>query len=147
MTILIRRGTVQDHARLLVVWRSAVEATHRSLTPWEIDAYERQVETYLPQMGEIWVAVDEDEIVGFLAHDGGGIEMLFVDADRRARGVGRALVDQIAARFPRLRVDVNEENPGARGFYAALGFSEIGRSELDGEGKPHPILHLERLSG
>lgn len=146
MTILMRRGMVQDHARLLVVWRSAVEATHHFLTPREIHAYERQVETYLPQMGEIWVAVDEDEIVGFLAHDGGSIEMLFVDADRRARGVGRALVDQIATRFPRLGVDVNEENPGARGFYAALGFTEIGRSERDGEGQLHPILHLERLS-
>lgn len=147
MTIIIRAGVSHDRARLVAVWRSAVEATHHFLTPEEIDGYERQVEAYLPQMPEIWVAVQDGEIVGFLAGGDGSIEMLFVDPARHGRGVGRALVDHIAARFACLRVDVNEENPGARLFYAALGFTAAGRSDLDGEGQPHPILHLERERG
>ncbi|MGB4780373.1 GNAT family N-acetyltransferase [Microbacterium sp.] len=53
-------------------------------------------------------------------------------------------VDQIAARFADLGVDVREENPGAGPFHAALGLAEIGRSEWLGEGQPHPILHLRR---
>lgn len=42
------------------------------------------------------------------------------------------------------KVDVNEENPEAIGFYEHFGFKLIGRSELDGSGKPYPILHMER---
>ncbi|MFJ2553094.1 hypothetical protein [Microbacterium sp. NPDC087591] len=61
MTIIIRAGVSHDHARLVAVWRSAVEATHHFLTPEEIDGYERQVEAYLPQMPEIWVAVEDGE--------------------------------------------------------------------------------------
>lgn len=147
MTIAFRRAMPQDHDRLAAVWRAAVVATHHFLTAAEVDGYEVQVRGYLPQMPEIWVAEEGGEIVGFLAHDQGSIEMLFVDPARHSRGIGRALVDRVAARFPVLRVDVNEENPGARGFYAALGFAVIGRSDQDAEGQPHPILHLGRGAG
>jgi putative acetyltransferase len=41
-------------------------------------------------------------------------------------------------------VDVNEQNPEARGFYERLGFTVVARSELDGTGRPFPLLHLRR---
>ncbi len=41
-------------------------------------------------------------------------------------------------------LDVNEQNEGAVRFYAARGFAEVGRSPLDGEGRPFPLLHLRR---
>jgi Acetyltransferases len=44
------------------------------------------------------------------------------------------------------KVDVNEQNEQAIGFYKYLGFEIIGRSELDGVGKNYPILHMERRS-
>ncbi|MGY0625916.1 MAG: GNAT family N-acetyltransferase, partial [Paraglaciecola chathamensis] len=40
------------------------------------------------------------------------------------------------------KVDVNEQNPKALGFYQRIGFKVVGRSELDGQGKPYPLLHL-----
>lgn len=40
------------------------------------------------------------------------------------------------------RVDVNEQNEQALGFYRRLGFAQVGRSPLDGEGRPYPLLHL-----
>jgi putative acetyltransferase len=43
-----------------------------------------------------------------------------------------------------LTVDVNEQNPAARGFYEALGFVVVGRSPLDDGGRPFPILHMRR---
>jgi putative acetyltransferase len=40
------------------------------------------------------------------------------------------------------RVDCNEQNEQALGFYLKMGFEVIGRSELDGTNKPYPILHM-----
>lgn len=143
MTIVIRAGAESDHPRLVEVWRAAVEATHDFLTSSEVDLYEQQLRVYLPQMPELWVAVEDGAIIGFLGYGDGVIEMLFVDPARHGQGVGRALVARVAGGAAPLRVDVNEENAGAQRFYAALGFIEVGRSALDGEGQPHPILHLE----
>jgi hypothetical protein len=39
-------------------------------------------------------------------------------------------------------VDVNEQNGQAVGFYLRMGFATEGRSELDGMGKPYPLLHM-----
>lgn len=41
------------------------------------------------------------------------------------------------------KVDVNEQNNEAVGFYLHLGFHQTGRSELDSMGKPFPLLNLE----
>ncbi|GAB3153111.1 acetyltransferase [Microbacterium neimengense] len=147
MTVLSRPAAASDHPRLVEVWRSAVEATHDFLTSAEVDLYEQQLRVYLSQMPEVWVAVEDDTIIGFLGCGDGAIEMLFVDPARHGRGVGRALVARVAEGAAPLRVDVNEENPGARRFYAALGFVEVARSAVDGEGQPHPILHLQRRLG
>jgi len=41
------------------------------------------------------------------------------------------------------KVDVNEQNGQAIGFYHHCGFKTIKRSELDALGKPHPTLHMQ----
>jgi putative acetyltransferase len=38
---------------------------------------------------------------------------------------------------------VNEQNPQAVGFYEHIGFLITGRSTLDGQGKPFPLLHMK----
>jgi len=38
---------------------------------------------------------------------------------------------------------VNEQNEQAVGVYLRLGFKIVGRSPLDGTGKPYPILHMQ----
>jgi len=42
------------------------------------------------------------------------------------------------------RVDVNEQNQEALGFYNHLGYEVTGRSPIDGQGRPFPILHLKK---
>lgn len=44
-----------------------------------------------------------------------------------------------------LKVDVNEQNPQAEGFYEKMGYRQIGGSDLDGMGKPYPLLHFQFL--
>lgn len=41
------------------------------------------------------------------------------------------------------RLDVDEQNAQAVGFYLHYGFEVVGRSETGGMGDPFPLLHLQ----
>ncbi len=70
------------------------------------------------------------------------VDMLFVDPVFHRRGIGRALLDFTRQDHPCMFLDVNEQNSAAAHFYARYGFTVIGRSEMDGQGRPYPLLHL-----
>ena len=70
------------------------------------------------------------------------VEMLFVDPVFQRRGIGRALLDFVRRPWPRIWLDVNEQNQTAALFYFKYGFKRMGRSDLDGQGRPYPLLHL-----
>jgi len=145
MPIRLRPGQPDDHDRLVAVWRASVEASHHFLSASDVDWYENIVAGYLPHMRDLRVAVDESqEVVGFIAQDAGEIHMLFVDSAAQRRGIGTALLEDVASGVEAVSLDVNEQNPTARAFYEARGFSSVGRSDLDGQGRPFPVLHLRR---
>jgi putative acetyltransferase len=132
----IRPARPEDRDAIVRIWRRAVEATHHFLTPADVDALEPQVRA-LPLAIEL--ACDPGP-VGWIAAHGDRIEALFVDPDVHGRGIGTALLGTTSA----THVDVNEQNPSAQAFYAARGFVCVGRSEHDDEGRPFPLLHLQR---
>jgi len=68
--------------------------------------------------------------------------MLFIHPDYRRKGIGKCLLHYAISKLHITRVDVNEQNEQAVGFYEHAGFTTIARSELDGTGKPYPILHM-----
>jgi len=57
--------------------------------------------------------------------------MLFVAPKARGKGVGRQLVEYLVRERGIRRVDVNEQNTQAAGFYARLGFRVTGRDATD----------------
>ncbi|TDU25333.1 GNAT family N-acetyltransferase [Arthrobacter sp. JUb115] len=140
--VSIRTAIDTDYSALLAIWRRSVEATHEFLTPADIDSIELDVAKYLPQMSDLRVAEEVGQPMGFIAIEKDIVEMLFVDAFAQGRGIGSALLNSVVAGRDSVRVDVNEQNPSGRNFYAAKGFTQIGRSETDGEGRAFPILHL-----
>ena len=71
--------------------------------------------------------------------------MLFIHNDYRKKGIGKKLVMYAIKKLQVYKVDVNEQNIQAVGFYQHMGFSVITRSDLDAEGKAYPILHMQRL--
>ena len=145
MAVRIRDVRDEDLTSLLRIWRAAVEASHGFLTSEDVDRYEIVVAAYLPQMGDLRVAVDADDApLGFIAQDAGEIHMLFISPDAQGRGVGSALLEHVAQDHLELRLDVNEQNPSALAFYIAKGFKQVGRSEVDGQGRPFPLLQLAR---
>ncbi len=68
--------------------------------------------------------------------------MLFVDNDFRGKGIGSQLVAFAVEELGANKVDVNEQNHLATGFYIRMGFRIVGRSPQDGDGKDYPLLHM-----
>ncbi|MCY1275229.1 putative N-acetyltransferase YjaB [compost metagenome] len=141
--MIIRQATNADHPQLLNIWLRSVRATHHFLQESDIEALLPQLrDIYLPAV-ELWVAVDaEDCPLGFIGLNENHVEMLFIEPDLRGKGIGHALLDHARSSRSQMSVDVNEQNPEAVGFYLHYGFVQTGRSPLDGEGRPFPLLHL-----
>jgi putative acetyltransferase len=143
MTVAIRPGRAEDHARLLDLWLRAVRATHHFLSEADIQVFVPLLRDQYFGMVELWVAAGADDApAGFMGLDGSKVEMLFVDPDRHGLGTGRALLAHAAALKGALTLDVNEQNPGAVAFYRRCGFRETGRSPVDGMGMPFPLIHM-----
>ena len=133
-----------DRQRLVEVWEDAVRATHHFLSEDDIQFFKPLVrDAYLDSVQLACLRDADGRIAGFIGTAGENVEMLFVDPAQHGRGIGRALLHHALARGVR-RVDVNEQNPQAAGFYRHLGFVQYARSEVDGAGKPFPILHLRK---
>jgi putative acetyltransferase len=133
----------QEYAALVDIWRSAVRATHDFLDEADFARIESHLASdYFPAV-TLTVAEAEGAPMGFSGVVDGSLEMLFVSAAARGRGIGSALLAKAVQNQSVTRVDVNEQNPEALGFYASRGFVQVGRSELDGDGRPYPLLHLE----
>ena len=135
-----------EYPQLVEIWRSAVRATHDFLAEEDFARIESNLASvYFPAV-TLAVAEREGRAVGFAGVAEGSLEMLFVADEARGTGVGTLLLQHVIEHLAVTRVDVNEQNSGAHGFYLSRGFVQTGRSELDGDGRPYPILHLERRS-
>ena len=143
----VRRARDDDRDPMLALWERSVRATHHFLEERDVLALRPFVAEELASDAANWWVLESGAgaLVGFLAFARDTIEGLFVDPDHRHQGAGKALVAhaQRLAAGP-LAVDVNEQNGAAVGFYAALGFTEVGRSDTDAGGRPFPIVHMRR---
>lgn len=129
---------------LTALWERSVRATHDFLTPEDLAFFRRMVrEEALPGVEELYVIRDEKNgFAAFAGVEAGKLEMLFVAPEKRRKGLGRELVEHLVAHCDVRRVDVNEQNAQAAGFYARMGFRVVSRSASDPSGRPYPILHL-----
>ncbi|MBD9645764.1 MULTISPECIES: acetyltransferase [unclassified Pantoea] len=132
-----------DFEAITTLWEASVRATHHFLQDADIRALRPLVrEQYLP-MVELRVYRDEQQnIVGFLGVADNRLEMLFVAPQVFGLGIGKQLLRFAIEQMNVTELDVNEQNPQALGFYQHQGFVITGRSPLDGQGNPFPLLHL-----
>jgi putative acetyltransferase len=132
----------KDYEKLIMVWESSVRATHHFLSERDIIAYRSLIlNEYFDQVKLYAVKIGE-EIMGFIGIHEKSIQMLFIHPDVRGKGLGKRLVEFAKKEHDAYLVDVNEQNEQAVGFYQKLGFATIERSEIDGAGKPFPILTM-----
>ncbi len=128
--------------QLVQLWEAAVRATHHFLQEADIVALRPVVKQALQEVPQLAVLWRDGMLAGFVGADGDNIEMLFVHPSQRGGGLGRALLQYALEQWHCTKVDVNEQNEAAAGFYRHMGFSVVSRSALDGQGNPFPILHL-----
>ncbi|MDO5537489.1 MAG: acetyltransferase [Desulfovibrionaceae bacterium] len=133
-------------ARLVEVWASSVLATHDFLAQSDFTVLKREMPSYLTAVPVLLTAEENGSPVAFMGLAGAECAMLFVAAESRGRGIGRALLEEAVRHRNVTRVTVNEQNTQAVGFYEHMGFHVTERSPLDAQGRPYPILTM-RLSG
>lgn len=132
----------EDYPRIMEIWESAVKATHNFLTEEDFNYFKEIIpKDYLPNL-EIYLIFEHELIQGFASVSEGNLEMLFIHDDVHGKGFGKELYRFMKEKTGLTKVDVNEQNPQAIGFYEKMGFKQIGRSEKDGSGKDYPIIHM-----
>lgn len=135
--------TESDYDRLTDVWEASVRATHDFLGEADLAFLRPKIRNDYLHAVTLRACVDErGRIEGFVGVLEGNIEMLFVAPESRGSGIGRQLVRHAVDELGASAVDVNEQNPQAIGFYQRMGFRAIGRSPLDGQGRPFPLIHM-----
>lgn len=139
---MIRKIEAADYPRLAEIWESAVLHTHGFLKEEDFLYYKEHLPSYFPHVTLLGFE-QGGSLTGFIGIAGGTIEMLFVDNAHRGKGIGKLLIRHAIDKAGATKVDVNEQNAQAVGFYEHIGFHVASRSELDGDGKPYPILHMQ----
>jgi putative acetyltransferase len=134
----------EEYPQLLQIWEASVSATHTFLTKEKISEIKQIItESNLLANYDLYAyCLDADEIKGFLALSKDKIEMLFIHPDFRGHGIGKKLTSFAIKEKNVSRVDVNEQNEQAVGFYLRMGFKISSITPLDDLGNPFPILKM-----
>ena len=131
MSFSLREARLTDLADLRGVFRRASLSNEHDRGPLLEHPEWLELSDIGVREGRMRVAVgDDDAVVGFATYliSGGVAELedLFVDPDWMRRGIGEALVLDVAARLNEQHVETLEvtANPHAMEFYEHMGFSE-----------------------
>ena len=147
---MVRYKQIEDRAdslieELLRVWESSVRATHLFLSEQEIENIKRYVPQALREIPNLLIAENEAGMpVAFAGVSGRKLEMLFVAAEERGRGIGKKLLQYAADAYAVNELTVNEQNPQAIAFYKHMGFTIVKRTTADEQGNPYPLLYMTR---
>ncbi|BAN97576.1 hypothetical protein E05_28100 [Plautia stali symbiont] len=142
----ISKVSKEEYHLLIQVWEAAVRATHHFLNEQDILRLRHLIlENYFDAVDLRKMTNENHGIVGFIGLQDENIEMLFVSPAHHKKGIGARLVHYTIRYLSAKKVDVNEQNAAALGFYQHLGFQVTGRSSVNGEGKPFPLLHLKLM--
>lgn len=129
--------------QLLIVWKNSVKETHLFLSKDEIENIEPYVFQALNNIKHLIIETDDNgDSIAFMGIEDNKLEMLFIAPDFREKGLGKKLLLYGIENYQVNELDVNVQNPQAKGFYEYMGFKVYKRDELDGQGNPYPILHM-----
>ncbi|GAA3777852.1 GNAT family N-acetyltransferase [Flavobacterium ginsengiterrae] len=140
---MILKVDKSEYKHLISVWESSVKATHDFLKPEDFIFYKELIPNFFDSVTLHCIKNENEEIIGFIGTNEKSLEMLFVTASEIGKGIGKKLLLFALEKLNITKVDVNKDNLQAAAFYYHFGFKLKSTSDLDGCGKPYPILHLE----
>ncbi|GEM79809.1 GNAT family N-acetyltransferase [Vibrio superstes] len=141
--MIVENVLLEYYAEMLKVWENSVRATHDFISEEDIKFFKPIIiEQAFPAVTLRCVKNESGSILGFVGIHDSKVEMLFISNEARGQGVGKVLLQHAIEQLGATKVDVNEQNPLAVGFYEHMGFKVVSRSPLDDMGKPFPILHM-----
>lgn len=125
------------------VWEEAVRSSHHFLTEDDIRFYRQRMRgMYLPAV-DLYV-IRDTHIAAFMGLSDDMVEMLFVLPSEKGKGYGSALLRYALHERHIHKIDVNEDNAEAYRFYLNRGYRVTGRDDTDADGRPFPIIHMEK---
>ncbi|KGJ86395.1 GNAT family N-acetyltransferase [Colwellia psychrerythraea] len=141
--MIIENVLPEDYSEMLNLWENSVRATHHFITEEDIEFFKPIIiEQAFPAVTLKCIKNSSGLLVGFVGVDESKVEMLFISNAERGKGIGKTLLLYAIEHLDVTKVDVNEQNPSAVGFYEHMGFKVISRSPIDDMEKPFPILHM-----
>lgn len=130
--------------RLTTVWEGSVRATHLFLSNGEIENIKQYVPQALKEVHSLMIVKNRSGIpIAFMGVENNRLEMLFVGAQERKKGIGTELIQYGIEKLSVNKLTVNEQNPEARRFYESKGFKVFKRAEVDEQGNPYPVLYMK----
>lgn len=139
---MIRKYEKNDHDRVMEIWLSSNLEAHGFIRReyWQ-DCF-GGVSEAIPS-AEVYTALSDGEIVGFIGLNGVHIEGIFVDGDHRSKGVGKALIDFAKELYPKLSLCVYEKNVRAADFYKREGFLPVRKKTDISTGETEILMRWE----
>lgn len=121
--MIVRPYTPADLIAVCHSWEAAARIAHPFMSE-EFLAQERAnlADVYMPN-SDVWVAEIAGNVEGFIALMGNEVGGLFLHPDHHGKGAGKALMDKAQQLHGDLEVEVFENNPFGRKFYARYGFN------------------------
>ena len=125
--VSLRRATATDAGAAADVWlrsfAAALPTVARPHSDDEVRAYFREV---VVPFRETWVAEAADRVIGLMVLDRDELSQLYLDPDRRGRGIGDRFVDLAKRRRPGgLSLWTFQVNKPAHRFYERHGFVAV----------------------
>ena len=129
----LRPATEADQPAITDICKTSITTTYgvfmhpKRMRPW---VEGREVEEYVARMWpHMTVAVDDQQVLGVVALDGHVIDLLWIRADLRGRGIGSLLMDRaesiLAAHHDVAELECFAPNHRSRAFYEARGYTAV----------------------
>lgn len=124
---MIRKFENSDIDDIMQIWKNVNIEAHNFISKeyWEND-YD-YVRNILPK-AEIYVYVDNNEIIGFIGMNENYIEGIFVNTNSQHRGIVTALLNKVKENGKNLTLSVYQKNTNAINFYKKNDFKITSKS-------------------
>jgi ribosomal protein S18 acetylase RimI-like enzyme len=127
--ITVRGFQGADEQKVIDVWLRSGKAAYTFLSAWQTLTRAQAEEKFRAQIRAkctIWVALKDNDVIGYLAMKGSHIDRLYVDPTQQGTGCGTRLLNFAKAVSPDgLQLHTHQRNHRARAFYEKHGFSAV----------------------